>query len=132
MIAKEQRKIIDKKLKVKYTDGTASDGSKKDIKDYCVEYLKEAEGSQDMSQDELDEESEDDISGNISDSELDEMKLMRDQKKFNLQNKVEERRKRLATSLDKKSDTKDSLLNRQTGVKEFTHTVKNLQQSLEN
>ena len=53
LIAKEQRKIIDKKLKVKYSDGSASDVSKKEIKDYCVEYLKE--GSQPISGEQEDE-----------------------------------------------------------------------------
>lgn len=48
-----------------------------------------------------------DISGNISASELDEMKLERDQKS-RLQKSVEDRRKRLGgTSLERKNRLKD-------------------------
>ena len=49
-----------------------------------------------------------DLSGNISASELDEMKLERDQKS-RLQKSVEDRRKRLGgTSLERKNRLKES------------------------
>lgn len=113
MIAKEQRKIIDKKLKVTYDEPSESP---REVKDFYVEIMKE---SKHQSNDESD------LSGNISDSELDEMKLERD-KKSKLQNNVDDRRRRLATSLEKKSN-KDSMSIKRGNRKELHTTVKHLQ-----
>lgn len=123
IVAKEQRKIIDKKLKVVYDDQTPNESAVEGLRDYCVEYLKESNkitGGDDS----------DDISGNISDSELDEMKLEKDQKS-RLQFNADDRKRRLGTSTDKRNINRESLLSKRKNRNELTNTVKNLQKSIE-